>query len=412
MSGRRVVITGLGWATSLGDQIDQVWDKLLRGTSGIHPIQRFDTEQYTVKFGGEMSDWKGGRHLAQRDCKRMDRFSQFALSSAIDAVEDAAVSFDREDPFRCGVVVGSGIGGIEEFEIGHAKMLEKGPSRVSPMMIPKLMINAASGHISIHYGLQGPNSAAVTACASGGHAIADAFNLIRNNEADVMLTGGAEAALTPLGLACFMTMRALSTRNDDPAAASRPFDRDRDGFIMAEGAGMLVLEDYEHARARGAQIHAEVLGYGMSGDGSHITAPDEQGRGAREAMCRALRTAKLDPDRIGYVNAHATSTQLGDLAENRAIKTIYEGHNGKPAVSSTKSMTGHTLGAAGGLETVILTKTVQTGDIPPTINLESPDEGCDLNYVPNQAQHHDVQYAMSNNFGFGGHNVSLILGRV
>ncbi len=402
----------MGWATSLGQDIERVWSDLLSGRSGIHAITRFDTGKYTVKFGGEISDWTGAPHLQPRDLKRMARFAQLGLGASVSAVIDSGLDFSKEDTDRCGVVIGSGIGGIEEFEEGHARMIEKGPSRVSPFMIPKLMINAASANVSMVYGLTGVNTASVTACASAGHAITDAVKTIISNEADVVVTGGAEAALTPLGLACFMTMRALSTRNDAPEKASRPFDRDRDGFVMSEGAGVLVLEEYERARKRGARIYAEILGFGMSADAGHITQPDEQGRGAQKAMDRAIKCAGLNPADIDYINAHGTSTPLGDTAETNAVKHLFKEHAYKLAMSSTKSMTGHLLGASGGIETIITAKAVQTGDLPPTINLENPDVGCDLDYVANTAQHRDLRYAMTNSFGFGGHNSSLVLAKV
>ncbi len=411
-SERRVVITGFGAVTSLGTAVPALWSDMLAGRSGIRPIKRFDTTQYTVKFGGEVQDWTGAPHLNSRDCKRLDRFSQFGLAASIDAVKDSGIDFSKEDTERCGVIIGSGIGGIEEFEEGHEKMLMKGPSRVSPFMIPKLMINAAAATVSMHMGLRGVNSAAVTACASAGHAITDAIKAIQQDEADVMVTGGAEAALTKLGLACFMTMRALSTRNDAPEKASRPWDKDRDGFVMSEGAGILVVEEYERAKKRGANIYAELVGYGMSADAGHITMPDEQGRGANSAMQRALKMAGINPDQIAYINAHGTSTPLGDMAENNAIKNLFGAHAYKLAVSSTKSMTGHLLGASGGIETIFTAMACRTGDLPPTINHENPDVGCDLNYVPNVAQHRDVPYAMSNSFGFGGHNSSLVLKRI
>ena len=412
MSNRRVVITGLGWVTSLGLDVASVWSDMLSGRSGIKPLTRFNTDEYTVKFGGEVSDWAGGPHLDTRDCKRMDRFAQFALSASIDAVNDAGLDFGAEQPERCGVIIGSGIGGIEEFEEGHAKMLQKGPRRVSPFMIPKLMINAASANVSMYYGLTGVNTAAVTACASAGHAITDAIKAIHDDEADVVITGGAEAALTQLGLACFMTMRALSTRNDEPTKASRPWDKDRDGFILSEGAGCMVVEEYEHAKARGANIVAELVGYGMSADAGHITQPDEQGSGAQMAMRRAVKIAGLNLEDINYINAHGTSTPLGDKAENNAIKNLFGDHARKLCVSSTKSMTGHLLGASGGIETIIAAKALATGDIPPTINLDNPDEGCDLDFVANTAQNRDLKYVMTNSFGFGGHNSSLVLGKI
>ncbi|HEX7009153.1 MAG TPA: beta-ketoacyl-ACP synthase II [Phycisphaeraceae bacterium] len=408
---RRVVITGLGWVTSLGASVEQVWQALLAGQSGIRPITRFDTTQYSVKFGGEVSNWTPA-NLDKRDAKRLDRFAQFALDAAIDAVRDADLDFSKENPWRCGAIVGSGIGGIEEFESGYRKLLEKGPDRVSPFMVPKLMCNAGSGNISIHWGLKGPNSAVTSACASAAHAIGEAAEAIRYDAADIMITGGSEAALTPLGLACFIALRALSTRNDEPQRASRPFDKDRDGFILSEGAGIIVLEEYEHARQRGARIYAELLGVGQSADGSHITAPDEQGRGAAYAMEVALKDAGISTHDVDYINAHGTSTPLGDVAETRAIKLLFNSQASRVAVSSTKSMTGHLLGASGGIEAIITAKAIQTGALPPTINLDEPDEECDLDYIPHTAREANVRYAMSNSFGFGGHNVSLVMGKI
>ncbi len=414
MSKRRVVITGLGWVTSLGCEVNEVWQKLLAGTSGIHEIRRFNVDQHTSKIAGEVDFWDGKPHLEPKQCKRLDRFAQFGLASAIDAVADSGLDFSKEDPWRCGSVFGSGIGGIEEFEAGHKKMITRAPDRVSPFMIPKLMINAGAGNIAIEFGLMGPNVGTVTACASAGHAIADAYKTIACDEADIVITGGSEAAVSPLGVACFMTMRALSTRNDDPTRASRPFDVDRDGFVIAEGAGCMITEEYEHAKARGANIYAEIIGYGATCDAGHITAPDEEGRGAQQAMRNAIKMAGITPEQVSYVNPHATSTHLGDLAETHALKAVFGDHatSGNLAVGATKSMTGHLLGASGGIETVMTCKAIQTGDCPPTINLENRDEGCDLNYIANEAQHHDVKYAMSNNFGFGGHNISLLLAKI
>ena len=408
---RRVVITGLGWVTSLGTDLEQVWRDLLAGRSGIRPIARFDTSAYEVTFGGEISDWNPPR-LDARVAKRLDRFAQFALNASIDAVDDAGLDFAGENPWRCGSIIGSGIGGIEEFEYGHRKLLEKGPDRLSPFMVPKLMCNAGSGNVSIHFGLRGPNLAVASACASAAHAIGDAADAIRHDAADIMITGGSEAALTPLGLGCFVALKALSKRNDAPEIASRPFDKDRDGFILSEGAGIVVLEEYERARKRGARIYAELLGYGQSADGSHITAPDEGGVGAAFAMERALADAGVGADQIGYINAHGTSTQLGDLAETRAIKRLFNGDTPRVPVSSTKSMTGHLLGASGGVEAIITAKAVAEGLIPPTINLDAPDAECDLDYVPNEARETKVDKAMTNSFGFGGHNVSLVLGNI
>ena len=410
MSERRVAITGLGWVTSLGLSIDDVFNDLCNGTSGIKTVSRFDVSKHPTKFGGEVTDWVPP-NIEKREAKRIDRFAQFAVNAAVDAVNNCGIDFTGENPYRCGAIIGSGIGGIEEFEIGHAKMLDKGPDRVSPFMVPKLMCNAGSGNISIRFGLKGPNSAITTACASAAHAIGEAANCIRHNVADVMVTGGSEAALTPLGLACFIALRALSTRNDDPPHASRPFDADRDGFILSEGAGILILEEMERAKARGAKIYAEFLGFGQSADGSHITAPDEQGRGAAYAMEAALADAQINTDQVDYINAHGTSTELGDLAETRAIKRLFDHHAGNIPVSSTKSMTGHLLGASGGVEAIASIMAIQTGVMPPTITLDNPGEGCDLDYIPNTAREADVSVAMSNSFGFGGHNVSLAFGK-
>ena len=409
---RRVMITGLGWATSLGYDVPQVWSDLLAGRSGIVPIQRFDTSEYTVKFGGELSDWdQTARHLEKRDFKRYDRFTQFALAASIDATTNSGLDYEKEDPSRCGVIIGSGIGGIAEFEKGCEQLIKKGPRRVSPFVVPKMMANAASANVSMHLGLQGPNTCGVTACASAGHSITDAIKAIRDNEADVIISGGSEAALTPLGLASFMTLKALSTRNDEPERASRPFDRDRDGFVLSEGAGILILEEYEHAKQRGAEIYAELIGYGMSADAGHITSPDSEGRGAQRSMQMAIDMAGIELSDISYINAHGTSTPAGDAAENFAVKTMFGDQASKLAVSSTKSMTGHLLGASGGIESVISALVVKTGDIPPTINLDNPGEGFDLDYVANEAQHRDIKCVMTNSFGFGGHNSTLILGK-
>ncbi len=415
MSKRRVVVTGLGWVTSLGTSVNEVWGKLVAGTSGIKLITNFDTTDFAVKIGGEVSGWDGPPNFdppeRAKATKRFDRFTQFAMNASMDAVTDAGLDFSKENPWRCGAIIGTGIGGMEAFAEGHGKMMERGPSRVSPFMVPMLMGNAAAGQVSIHYGLRGPNSAVVTACASAGHAISAATDAIRYGAADVMVSGGSEAALTPLGLACFQALKALSKRNDDPAAASRPWDKDRDGFVLAEGAGIIILEEYEHAKARGAKIYCELLGAGQSADGSHITAPLEDGAGAAYAMGYALKDGGKTMEDVTYINAHGTSTGLGDLAETRAVKKIF-GEDTKVWVSSTKSMTGHPLGAAGGIEAVICAKAIETGQIPPTINLTNPDEECTLDYVPHTARQTKVNVAMSNSFGFGGHNISLLFGRV
>ncbi|MFI4859051.1 MAG: beta-ketoacyl-ACP synthase II [Phycisphaerales bacterium JB063] len=415
MSHRRVAITGLGWVTSLGNSVPEVWDLLCAGTSGIKPISRFDVTEYTTKFGGEVSPWDGPPNFEpmerKRSTKKLDRFAQFAVNAAIDAVNDAGMDFEKENPWRCGSIIGSGVGGMEEFAEGHRKLIEKGPSRVSPFMVPKLMCNAAAGNVSIHYGIKGPNSAVATACASAGHAILEAADAIRHDAADVMIAGGSEAALTPLGTACFIALKALSRRNDEPTKASRPWDADRDGFVLAEGAGIVILEELEHAKARGARIYGELLGAGQSADGSHITAPLEDGAGAAYAMSAALKDAGKNPEEVSYINAHGTSTGLGDLAETHAVKAVF-GKDTKTPVSSTKSMLGHSLGAAGGIEAVICAKVLETGVMPPTINLDNPGEGCDLDYIPHTAREGKISAVMSNSFGFGGHNVSILMGKL
>ncbi len=327
------------------------------------------------------------------------------------AVADSSIDFERIAPYRCGVFIGSGIGGLNEFETQHSIMRDKGPNKISPFTIPKLMVNAASGQVSIRYGLRGPTSAVATACASAANAIGDAFKMIQAGHADVMITGGSEAAITHMGLGGFAALRALSTRNDDPERASRPFDRDRDGFVLAEGAGILILEEEQAARARGARIYAELLGYGLSADGTHITAPDEEGRGAARAMTMCLEDAKLPPDAVGYINAHGTSTELGDMAETKAMKVVFGSHAPKLQVSSTKSQLGHLLGASGGVELVASALAIHHSVLPPTINLDQPGEGCDLDYIPNSARESRVDHVMSNSFGFGGHNASLVIGR-
>lgn len=410
MSIRRVVVTGMGLITCLGGKVDEVFDCFVQGKSGIVKITRFDASAHYSRIGGQISDWTGGPHLDARDFKRLDRFAQFAMHASIEAVNQSGLDFSQEDPWRCGSIIGSGIGGMEEFEVGYRKFLDKGPDRVSPFMVPKLMCNAASGNVSIHFHIKGPNTAITSACASAAHAIGEASECIRHGVADVMICGGAEAALTPLGLGCFTALKALSRRNDDPEAASRPFDANRDGFVLGEGAGILVLEEYEHAKARGAHILAELMGYGQSADGSHITAPDEEGKGAAYAMGRAVQDAGLNLDQIDYINAHGTSTPLGDVAEITAIKRLFGDQARRLAISSTKSMVGHSLGASGGIEAVACIKTINEGVIHPTINQTTPDERCDLDVVPNTARQAKVRYALSNSFGFGGHNVSLAIG--
>jgi 3-oxoacyl-[acyl-carrier-protein] synthase II len=409
---RRVVVTGVGVVTSLGCRVEDLWQRVLAGESGVHELSVFDTTGHKVKFGGDIPDWSTEGYVDRKDAKRIDRFTQFALVAGIDAVNDAGLDFANEDPFRCGVILGSGIGGLNEIETQHGRLILKGPDKVSAFTIPKLMVNAASGHVSIRYGLRGPNYAVATACASATNAIGDALKTIQYDDADVMITGGSEAACTPMGLSGFANMRALSERHDDPAGASRPFDADRDGFVLSEGAGLLVFEELEHARARGARIYAEILGYGASADGGHITQPDAEGTGAARAMSSALKDAKLDPERIDYINAHGTSTPLGDKAETIAMKTVFGDHARKLSVSSTKSQLGHLLGASGGVELVLCMKALEHGICPPTINYHTPDPACDLDYTPNEPRQRPLHVVMSNSFGFGGHNASVIAGKV
>jgi 3-oxoacyl-[acyl-carrier-protein] synthase II len=412
--GRRVVVTGLGVVSTLGCNVPEFWDRICAGKSGIGLLKRFDPTTFKVKFGGEIHGFQASDHLSmnEKEIKRIDRFVQFGLVAATKAIEQSGIDFRQGDPYRHGVLIGSGIGGLSEIEENHTKLFSRGPARVSPFMIPKLMVNAASGNVSVHWGLRGPNSAVATACASATNAIGDAFKIIQNDMADVMVTGGSEAAITPMGLSGFGRMQALSTRNDNPQAASRPFDRDRDGFVLGEGAGIVILEEYEHARARGAEILAEVFGYGMSADGTHMTAPDPEGRGAARAMSAALRDARLDPTDISYINAHGTSTPLGDIAETIAIKSVFNSHTERMPVSSTKSQLGHLLGASGGVEFVICTLAVMHQVAPPTINLDYPDPECDLDYVPHEARPMPINRVLTNSFGFGGHNACLIVGKV
>ena len=411
---RRVVVTGMSVVTALGSDLPEFWERLCAGKSGVSRLERFDCSDFKVNFGGEVKDFKPEDHFEGKEARRLDRFSQFALASARKAVRQSGIDFSKEsDPYRCGVIVGSGIGGLNEIEEQHSKLFDRGPSRVSPLMIPKLMVNAASGNISVFWGLKGPSSAVATACASASNAIGDAFRVIQHDVADVMIAGGSEAAITPMGLSGFARMGALSTRLNAPEAASRPFDRDRDGFVLSEGAGIVVLEEYEHAKRRGAPIFAEMLGYGVSSDGSHMTAPDPEGAGAARAMMSSLKDAGLNFDQVGYVNAHGTSTPLGDKAETNAIKRVFESHakNGL-CVSSTKSQLGHLLGASGGVEFVISILAMNHRLIPPTINLENQDPECDLDFVPNQARQVTVDRVLSNSFGFGGHNACLVVGKI
>jgi 3-oxoacyl-[acyl-carrier-protein] synthase II len=387
---------------------------LCEGKSGISAIESFDTSAYPVHFGGEIKDFDVTKYVDHRESKRMDRFTQFAMAAAHQAVADSGLDFSKEDISRAGVVVGTGIGGIGEIEQQHIRLLDKGPGKVSPFCVPRLMANAASGNIAIRYGLRGPNFCVASACASGNNAIGEAFANIVCGRSDIMITGGAEAALTPVGLASFCAARSLSLRNDDPQAASRPFDKDRDGFVLAEGGGVLVLEEESHARKRGAKIYAELLGYSATDDGYHITAPLPDGAGAASAMKAALADAGLAPEKIGYINAHGTGTELNDCAESSAIKYVFGEHAYKIPVSSTKSSIGHLLGASGAVELIVCVEAINEAAIPPTINLENPDERCDLkmDYVPLQARQAKVNYALNNSFGFGGHDACLVVGKV
>lgn len=412
MSRRRVVITGMGTVNPLASEVGAFWQALCAGRSGISLIEQLDTTAFKVKFGGEVKGFNPEAYLNSKQARHLDRFAQFALVAAIAAVRDSGLDFSREDRFRCGVIIGSGIGGLNEFEEQHSRYLKDGPGRISPFVIPKMIPNAAAGNISIHFGLCGPNTAISTACASAAHAIGDALRAIQWDYADVMVAGGSEAAITPMGLGGFVSARALSLRNDDPSTASRPFDKDRDGFVLSEGAGVLVFEELERARRRGATIYGELLGCGSTADAYHITAPHEDGIGAAQAMRMALRDAQLNPQDIQYINAHGTSTPLGDAAETKAVKQVFGEHSRKLAISSTKSMIGHLLGASGGVELIATAMTIRHSVIHPTINYQTPDPACDLDYVPNHARETRVRRALSNSFGFGGHNCSLVIGAV
>ena len=410
---RRVVITGMGCVTSLGETIDELWEALCAGKSGIGPITRWDASAYSTRFGGECSKFDVTKYgLDSRDAKRLDRFAQFGVAASISAAKDSGLDFSTLNPYRGGVLIGTGVGGMETIEEQCEVLITRSPSRVSPFTVPKIMPNAASGNVSIQLGLRGPCTAVSTACATGSNAIGDAARFIQHNVADVMIAGGSEAALCRLGVGSFGAARALSQRNDSPQTASRPWDKQRDGFVMGEGAGIVVLEEYEHAKARGARIYAELAGYGMTADAHHITAPVETGTGAAKAMQFALEDAGVRPDQVDYINAHGTSTTLGDVAEVRAIKSVFGPHAKKLAISSTKSHMGHLLGASGGVEAIAAALTVHRNLIPPTINLDDPDEECDLDFVPHKARDAKVTIAISNSFGFGGHNACLLVRKI
>jgi len=414
MNRRRVVITGLGCVTALSESVDELFAALCEGRSGVSNIESFDASAFTVHFGGEIKHFDVTKYIDKRESKRMDRFTQYAIAGAINAVADSGLDVSQEDPYRVGVIVGTGIGGIKEIEEQHVRLLEKGPGKVSPFCVPRLMANAASGNIAIQFGARGPCFSVTSACASGNHTIGEAFWNIASGRSDAIITGGSEAAMTPIGLGSFCAARSLSLRNDAPQIASRPFDRDRDGFVLSEGAGILVLEDYDHAKKRGARIYAELLGYGATDDGYHITAPLPDGAGAAMAMKLALADAKINPEDVGYINAHGTSTELNDIAESTAIRSVFGQHAYKVPVSSTKGCLGHMLGATAAVELIAAIKVINESIIPPTINLDNQDERCDLkmDYVPLKAREAKIDIAISNSFGFGGHNACLAVGRI
>jgi len=412
MVKRRVVITGLGSLTSLGREKEAFWEAVCQGRSGMSMVTRFDMTGFEVRFASWIPDFDPEPVVPARDARRIDRYAQFALVAADEAVRDSGLDLEREDLDRLGCVVGTGIGGLQEMEEQKANVIERGPQRVSPFLVPKMMANSAAGLIGIRFGLRGPNAAVATACASASHAVGNAYFLVAHGYADAVVTGGSEATITPLGIGGFIACKALSKRNDEPQRASRPFDRDRDGFVIGEGAGILVVEELEHATARRAHIYAEVLGFGATCDAYHITAPEPEGTGPARSMTLALADGGLQPDAVDYINAHGTSTPLNDAMETRAIKRALGDHAAAVAVSSTKSMIGHLLGASGGVELVQTALTIDRGVIPPTINYETPDPECDLDYVPNTARETDVRVAMCNSFGFGGHNASIVIGKL
>lgn len=408
---RRVVVTGMGLVTGLGREVETVWKRILNGDSGVRRIQRFDASGYRSQIGGEVPDWSTDGYLDPRDARHLDPNAQFGVVAAIDAMRSSGIDLEKENRERIGVVFASGVGGLIEMEQQQQRLLERGPEKVAAYTIPRMIANAACGHISIHFGLRGPNITIVTACASASNAIGEAVRMIERGDAEVIVSGGCEAAVTGIGVASFCSLRALSRRNDDPIHASRPFDRDRDGFVIAEGAGAVILEELEHAKARGATIYGEMCGYGATADATHITQPDKEGRGASRAMSIAIRDAGLNPEQIGYINAHGTSTPLGDIAETVAVKKAFGPAAFQVSISSTKSQLGHLLGASGGVELIFAILAIRDGVIPPTINLENPDPECDLDYTPLRPRERKIDYAMSNGFGFGGHNASLVVGR-
>lgn len=405
---KRVVITGIGAITPIGIGKDNFWKSLVEGKSGIGPITRFNAENHDAKIAAEVSDYNPHDYFDKKEAKRMDKFAQFAVAATSLALKDGNIDIDSLNKDRIGTIIGSGIGGIETLETEEVKYMEKGPNRVSPLFIPMMISNMAAGQVSMNFGLRGSSMTITTACASATHAIGESFRMIKHGYSDMIVTGGTESSITPLAVAGFCSMKALSTRNDDPSKACRPFDKERDGFVMGEGAGIIILEELEHAINRGATIYAEMVGYGATSDAFHITQPDPEAKGARTAMKLALDDGNVDYTEVGYINAHGTSTHFNDKLETLAIKTLFKDHAYKLNVSSTKSMTGHLLGAAGGIEAIAVVLALKEGMIPPTINFDNPDEECDLNYTPNKAVKKDINYALSNSLGFGGHNASIL----
>jgi 3-oxoacyl-[acyl-carrier-protein] synthase II len=408
---RRVVITGLGLITPLGNNVPDTWAGVLRGQSGAGPITKFDTEKFTVKFACEIKGFDALNYVEKKEARKMGPFTHYAVAASDEAMKDSGLKIDGENRERVGVFISSGIGDFGGIEREHEKLLRGGPHRVSPFFIPTVIVNMAAGQVSIRHGAKGPNSATATACAAGNHAIGESFKIIQRGDADAMICGGAEATITPMSVAGFAALRALSTRNDDPQRASRPFDKERDGFVIGEGAGVMILEELESAKKRGAKIYGELAGYAMASDAFHITMPDETQSGIIRVMTKALKDAGVGPEQIGYINAHGTSTPLGDISETNAVKKTFGEHANKLAMSSTKSMTGHLLGAAGGIEAVFTTLAVHNQMLPPTINYTTPDPQCDLDYVPNEPRESNVEYALSNGFGFGGTNAALVIKR-
>ncbi|WP_028767108.1 MULTISPECIES: beta-ketoacyl-ACP synthase II [Shewanella] len=412
MSKRRVVITGLGLVSPVGNTVDSSWKALVSGKSGIAPITKFDASEFTTRISGSVKDFDVEQYMSRKDARKMDLFIQYGMAAGIQAVEDSGLEMDKLDPARVGTAIGAGMGGMPLIEQNHAALLKGGPRKISPFFVPSTIINMIAGHLSIKYGMTGPNFAVTTACTTGVHNIGFAARTIAYGDADVMIAGGAEDVTCPLAVGGFGSAKALSTRNDDPEAASRPWDKDRDGFVIGDGAGIMVVEEYEHAKARGATIYAELVGFGMSGDAFHMTSPPSDGAGAAAAMVNAINDAKVGREQIGYINAHGTSTPAGDKAEAAAVKSVFGDHAYDLLVSSTKSMTGHLLGAAGSVEAIITILALKDQVIPPTLNLDNPDEGCDLDFVPHTARDYTFDYGLCNSFGFGGTNGSLLFKKV